>query len=85
MVDWCVLVSGDLLLGDAQFMHNGTVAKKRVRVMGASLVVLLTTLASGSAVSADLSSPRVLVPTLEAFCKPATVQGRILRVRESAG
>jgi len=25
--------------------------------------------ASGSAVSADLSSPRVLVPTLEAFCK----------------
>jgi hypothetical protein len=62
MVDWCVLVPADLLLGDAQFMHNGTVAKKRVRVMGASLV-----------------------PTLEAFCRPATVQGGILRVRESAG
>jgi hypothetical protein len=58
-------------------MHNGTVAKKRVRVMGASLVVLLTTLASGSALSADLSSPRVLVPTLEAFCKPVTVQSSV--------
>jgi len=74
MVDWCVLVPGDLLLGDAQFMHNGTVAKKRVRVMGASLVVLLTNWPPARRYPQTCLRREYWCQHSRRFCKPATVQ-----------